>query len=35
LGIGLIFVISKNQSEAALQFLKEQRENPVVVGSVE
>jgi len=35
MGIGLVFVISKNQLELALRLLKEQKENPIIVGTVE
>jgi len=35
MGVGLVFVISKNQLELALRLLKEQKENPIIVGTVE
>jgi phosphoribosylaminoimidazole (AIR) synthetase len=35
MGIGLIFVVSKNEVEAAFKLCSELNENPIVIGEVE
>jgi phosphoribosylaminoimidazole (AIR) synthetase len=35
MGIGLIFVIAEDKIDLAIKLAKEQKENPIVVGTVE